>query len=89
MFDSNHVQNDFIYQTGGSTPGFFAISGLRVQELVSGLPPLHDPASTATNGSRAAQIIKDYSGGLQRDHVLLDPSYTATNGSTAVSGHGS
>jgi hypothetical protein len=48
---------------------------------------LQDPASTATNGSRAAQSIKDSSGGLPRDHVLLDPAYTSTNGSIAVSGH--
>jgi hypothetical protein len=48
---------------------------------------LQDPASTATNGSRAAQSVKDSSGGLSRDHVLLDPAYTATNRSTAVSGH--
>jgi hypothetical protein len=31
--------------------------------------PLQDPASTATNGSRAAQSIEDSSGGLH-DHVL-------------------
>jgi hypothetical protein len=70
-----------------ATPGLFAVSGLRVQALVSRLPLLQDPASTTTNGSRAAQSITDSSGGLQRDHVLSDPAYTATNGSTAVSGH--
>jgi hypothetical protein len=48
---------------------------------------LQDPALTATNGSRAAQGVKDSSSGLSRDHVLLDPVYTATNGSTGVSGH--
>jgi hypothetical protein len=48
---------------------------------------LQDPALTATNGSRAAQGVKDSSSGLSRDHVLLDQAYTATNGSTAVSGH--
>jgi hypothetical protein len=53
-----------------ATPGLSAVSGLQVQALVSGLPLLQDPASTATNGSRAAQSIKDSSGGLQRDHVL-------------------
>jgi hypothetical protein len=67
--------------------GPFAVSGLWVQALVSGLLLLQDPASTATNGSRAAQSIKDSSGALQIDHVVLDPAYTATNGSTAVSGH--
>jgi hypothetical protein len=46
-----------------------------------------DPALTATNGSRAADGVKDSSSGLSRDHVLLDPVYTATNRSTAVSGH--
>jgi hypothetical protein len=48
---------------------------------------LQDPASTATNGSRAIQSIKDSSSGLSRDHVLLDPAYTTTNGSIAVSDH--
>jgi hypothetical protein len=47
---------------------------------------LQDPALTATNGSRAAQGVKDSSSSLSRDHVLLDPAYTATNGSIAVSG---
>jgi hypothetical protein len=50
---------------------------------------LQDPASTATNRSRAIQSIKDSNNGLPRDHVLLDPVYAATNGSIAVSGHGS
>jgi hypothetical protein len=72
-----------------ATPGPFVASGLRVQALVSGLLLLQDLASTVTNGSRAAQSIKDSSGGLQRDHALLDPAYTATNGSTTVSGLGS
>jgi hypothetical protein len=42
---------------------------------------------TATNGSWAAQGVKDPSSSLSRDHVLLDPAYTVTNGSLAVSGH--
>jgi hypothetical protein len=78
--------------TGGSslydyskTP--FAVSGLQVQALVSGL--LHSriqPTRLLTDlGLRRA--AKDSSSVLLRDHVLLDPAYTATNGSTAVSGH--
>jgi hypothetical protein len=78
-----------VVQVYTATPMPFAVSGLRVQALVSGLPLLHDPASTATNRSQAAQSINDSSGGLQRDHVLSDPAYTATNGSIVVSGHGS
>jgi hypothetical protein len=47
-----------------ATLGPFAVRNLQVQALVSRLLLLQDPASTATNGSWAAQSIKDSSSGL-------------------------
>jgi hypothetical protein len=70
-----------------TTPGPFAVSGLRGQATSLRTILLQDPALAATNGSQAAQGVKDSRSGLSRDHVLLHPAYTATNGSTAVSGH--
>jgi hypothetical protein len=73
-----------VYMT---TPESFAVSGLRIQALVSGLLHSKIQRLTATNGTRAAQSVKDSSSSLLRDHVLLDPVYTTTNRSTDVRGH--
>jgi hypothetical protein len=64
----------------------FAVSGLRVQALVSGLLHSKIQSMRLLMDLGLRRVTKDSSSGLLRDHVLLDPAYTATNGSTAVSG---
>jgi hypothetical protein len=65
----------------------FAVSGLRVQALVSGLlyPKIQRQRLLTHPGP--LRETKDSSSGLLRDHVLLDPAYTAINRSTAISGY--
>jgi hypothetical protein len=65
----------------------FAVSGLRVQALVSGLLYFKIQRSWLLTDLGLLRATKDCSSDLLKDHVLLDPTYTATNGSTAVSGH--
>jgi hypothetical protein len=65
----------------------FAVSGLWVQALVSGLLYSKIQHSRLLTDLRLLRASKNSSSGLSRDHVLLDPAYTATNGSTAVSGY--
>jgi hypothetical protein len=65
----------------------FAVSGLLVQALVSGLLYSKIQRSWLRTDLGLLRATKDSSSGLLRDHVLLDPAYTATNGSTAVSGY--
>jgi hypothetical protein len=65
----------------------FAVSGLRVQALVSGLVYSKIQGSRLLTDLGLLRATKDSSSGLLRDHVLLDPAYTATNGSTAISGY--
>jgi hypothetical protein len=65
----------------------FAVSGLLVQALVSGLLYSKIQRSWLRTDFGLLRATKDSSSGLLRDHVLLDPAYTATNGSTAVSGY--
>jgi hypothetical protein len=65
----------------------FAVSGLRVQAPVSGLPYSKIQHSRLLTDLGLLRATKDSSSGLLRDHVLLDPAYTATNGSTTVSGN--
>jgi hypothetical protein len=65
----------------------FAVSGLRVQALVSGLLYSKIQRSPLLMDLGLLRATKDSSSGISRDHVLLDPAYTATNGSTAISGY--
>jgi hypothetical protein len=65
----------------------FAVSGLRVQALVSGLLYSKIQRSWLLTDLGLLRATKDSSSGLSRDHVLLDPAYMATNGSTTVSGY--
>jgi hypothetical protein len=65
----------------------FAVSGLRVQALVSGLFYSKIQREQLLTDLGLLRAKKDSSSGILRDHVLLDPAYTATNGSTAVSGY--
>jgi hypothetical protein len=67
----------------------FAVSGLRVQALVSGLLYSKVQRSRLLMDLGLLRALKDSNSGLLRDHVLLDPAYTATNRSTAVSGYAS
>jgi hypothetical protein len=64
----------------------FAVSGLRVQAPVSGLPYSKIQPTRLLTDLRLLRATKDSSSGLLRDHVPLDPAYMSTNGSTAVSG---
>jgi hypothetical protein len=88
IYDSTPSLHDYsgaqVYTTTSRPP---AVSGLRVQALVSRLLLSRiQPARLPTDpGLRRA--TKDSSSGLLRDHVLQDPAYTATYGSTAVSGY--
>jgi hypothetical protein len=70
-----------------TTPRPFAVSGPRVQALVSELLYSKIQRSRRLTDLRLLKATKDSSSGLLKDHVLLDPTYTATNGSTAVSGY--
>jgi hypothetical protein len=65
----------------------FAVSGLRVQALVSGLPHCTIQSTRLLTDLGLQRATKDSSSGLLRDQVLLDPAHAATNGSTAVSGY--
>jgi hypothetical protein len=65
----------------------FAVSGLQVQALVSGLLYSKVQHSRLLTDLGLLRASKDSSSGLLRDHVLLDLAYTATNGSTTVSGY--
>jgi hypothetical protein len=65
----------------------FAVSGLRVQAIVSGLLYSKIQCSRLLTDLGLLRATKGFSSGLLRDHVLLDPAYAATNGSTAVSGY--
>jgi hypothetical protein len=65
----------------------FAVSGLRVQALVSELLYSKIQRSRLLTDLGLLRATKDSSSGLLGDHVLLDPAYTATNGSIAVSGY--
>jgi hypothetical protein len=65
----------------------FAVSGLQVQALVSGLLYSKIQRSRLLTDLGLLRATNDSSSGLLRDHVLLDPAYTATNGTTAVSGY--
>jgi hypothetical protein len=64
-----------------------AVSGLRVQALVSELLYSKIQRSWLLTDLGLLRASKDSSSGLLRDHVLLYPAYTATNESTAVSGY--
>jgi hypothetical protein len=64
----------------------FAVSGLRVQELVSELLYSKIQRSRLLTDLGLFRETKDSSSGLLKDHVLLDPAYTATHGFTTVSG---
>jgi hypothetical protein len=64
----------------------FAVSGLRVQALVSGLLYSKIQPTRLLTDLGLPRATKDSSSGLLRDQVLLDPAHVATNGSTAVSG---
>jgi hypothetical protein len=65
----------------------FAVSGLRVQTLVSGLLYSKIQRSRLLTDLGLFRATKDSSSDLLKDHVPLDPAYTATKGSTAVSGY--
>jgi hypothetical protein len=65
----------------------FAVSGLRVQALVSGLLYSKIQRSRLLTDLGLLKASKDSNSGLLRDHVLLDLVYTATNGSTVVGGY--
>jgi hypothetical protein len=65
----------------------FAVSGPRVQALVSGLLYSKIQCSRLLTDLGLLRATKDSSSGLLKVHVLLDPAYTATNGSTAVSSY--
>jgi hypothetical protein len=65
----------------------FAVSGPRVQALVSGLLYFKIQRSWLLTDLELLRATKDSCSGLLKDHVLQDPAYTATNGSTVVSGY--
>jgi hypothetical protein len=58
----------------------FAVSGLRVQALVSGLLYSKIQHSRLLTDLGLLRATKDSNNGLLRDHVLLDPACTAVSG---------
>jgi hypothetical protein len=57
----------------------FAVSGPRVQALVSGILYSKIQHSRLLTDLGLLRATKDSGSGLLKDHVLLDPAYTATN----------
>jgi hypothetical protein len=65
----------------------FAVIGLWVQALVSGLLYSKIQRSRLLTDLGLLRVTKDSSSVLLKDHVLLDPAYTATNRSAVVCGY--
>jgi hypothetical protein len=72
MFDSNHVQNDFIYQTGGSIEKLKRHEGAQIGEYVQVLVVYLFVAETAVVACNAAQT--ETTGSLRDKHFITRPA---------------